>query len=56
MFTLNVDPILLTLGPLTLRWYTLTMLAAIAIGLHLAIRESRRKGFVHDHSSVTPRA
>ncbi len=48
MFTLNVDPVLLTLGPLTLRWYALIVLAAIAVGIDLAVRESRRKGFVHD--------
>lgn len=45
MITLPLDPIIAHIGPLALRWYSLIVLGAIAIGLWVAAREAARKGF-----------
>jgi phosphatidylglycerol:prolipoprotein diacylglycerol transferase len=44
MFTVNVDPVLLRLGPLAISWYGLAVMAAMGVGLWLTLREARRKG------------
>ncbi len=42
--TIDIDPVILHLGPLALSWYGLFVAIAIAVGLWLARREARRKG------------
>lgn len=48
MFTISVDPIILQLGHLALRWYSLILIAAIAVATCLTAREAERKGFRKD--------
>ena len=48
MFTITLDPILYTIGPFVLRWYSLILITAISIGVYLTARESERKGFKKD--------
>ncbi len=45
MITISIDPILLSIGHFHLRWYSLIVMGAIAIGFWLAVREAGRKGF-----------
>jgi phosphatidylglycerol:prolipoprotein diacylglycerol transferase len=45
MITINIDPIIFSIGHFMLRWYSLIVLAAIAVGIWLAAREASRKGF-----------
>lgn len=45
MITVNIDPIIFSIGHFMLRWYSLIVLAAIATGVWLAGREAERKGF-----------
>jgi len=40
-----MNPVLVQIGPVTLRWYGLMIALAIAVGLWLAGREGARKGF-----------
>lgn len=42
--TIDVDPVIVHLGPLVLGWYGLFVALAVAVGLWLALREARRKG------------
>jgi phosphatidylglycerol:prolipoprotein diacylglycerol transferase len=51
MITISIDPILLSIGHFHLRWYSLIVTAAIAIGFWLAVREAGRKGFNTDDIS-----
>ncbi len=44
---LNIDPVLLRLGPLAMRWYGLMYVLAIAIGLTVIFRWARKLG-LHD--------
>src|SRR6266540_861716 len=48
MFTITLDPILFTIGPFVLRWYSLILITAIGIGVYLTARESEHKGFKKD--------
>lgn len=45
MITISIDPIIFTIGHFMLRWYSLILLTAVAIGLWLTGREAERKGF-----------
>lgn len=51
MFTISIDPIIFTIGHFHLRWYSLIVTAAVAIGFWLAVREAGRKGFNTDDIS-----
>ena len=42
--TIDIDPVIVHLGPLALTWYGLFVALAIAVGVWLAFREARRKG------------
>ena len=42
--TIDIDPVIVHLGPFALSWYGLFVALAIAVGLRLAFREARRKG------------
>ncbi len=43
MITIDIDPIILRLGPFALRWYSLLVMAAVVAGVLLARREARRR-------------
>lgn len=54
MITINMDPVLVHLGPLALSWYGIAVVVAIAVGVWLTLREARRKGLpVEQVSSLT---
>ncbi len=42
--TIDVDPVIVHLGPFALTWYGVFVAVAIAAGLALALREARRRG------------
>lgn len=42
-FTINVDPVIASFGGLALRWYSLTLLAAVAVAILVFTHEARRK-------------
>lgn len=44
MVVIDVDPVLVHLGPVALSWYGLAVAAALAVGVWLTMREVRRKG------------
>jgi phosphatidylglycerol:prolipoprotein diacylglycerol transferase len=44
MFTVSIDPVIVSIGHLALRWYSLIILAAILIALWISGREAERKG------------
>jgi phosphatidylglycerol:prolipoprotein diacylglycerol transferase len=44
----GIDPVLLRLGPLSLRWYGLMIALGIVLGLVVARREARRLGLAED--------
>ena len=39
-----MDKILFSIGPITIYWYSVTMLLAVLTGVYLAIRESKKQG------------
>lgn len=51
MLTINIDPILIHLGPLALSWYGLAVGVAILAGIWLTSRETIRKGLPGDKIS-----
>ncbi len=48
MITISLDPVILTIGHFTVRWYGVIVAAAIALGVWLGAREAARKGFSKD--------
>ena len=48
MITVSVDPIIFSIGHYAVRWYSLILLIAIAIGVWLTAREAYRKGLKKD--------
>ncbi len=44
MLTINIDPVLVHLGPLAISWYGLAVAAAVIVGIWLTMREVRRRG------------
>jgi phosphatidylglycerol---prolipoprotein diacylglyceryl transferase len=49
MITVPIDPIILSIsGHFALRWYSLIVMAAIALGVWLGAREAARKGYLKD--------
>jgi phosphatidylglycerol:prolipoprotein diacylglycerol transferase len=44
MLTVNIDPILIHLGPVAISWYGIAVAVAILVGYLLTQREARRKG------------
>lgn len=55
VFTVDVDPVLLHLGPLSISWYALAVLAGVAAAVWLTKREATRKGLPPDSVvSVVP--
>ncbi len=45
---IDIDPVLLSAGPVTLRWYGLMISLSIFIGVGLAIREASKRGIGED--------
>lgn len=45
MITINIDPVIFSIGHFMFRWYALIVVTAIAVGILLAAREAERKGF-----------
>lgn len=45
---INIDPVILRIGGLTLRWYGLAVLLAVVAAVFVATREAKRKGFLPD--------
>jgi phosphatidylglycerol---prolipoprotein diacylglyceryl transferase len=48
MLTINIDPILVHLGPFAISWYGLAVGIAIAVGIWLTLGEAQRKGLPAD--------
>jgi len=46
--TVDIDPVIVHLGPFALGWYGLSVALAIAVGMWLAFREARRRGLPMD--------
>ncbi len=47
-FDIAIDPIIFSIGAVSLRWYGLLIAVAIAIGIFVALREARRRGVDED--------
>lgn len=45
---LDVDPVMIRLGPLAIRWYGFFMAVSIGVGLYYLVREGLRAGFDED--------
>ena len=45
MFTISIDPILASFGPFVIRWYSVILITATAIGLWITAQEAERRGF-----------
>lgn len=48
MINIDIDPVILRLGPFALRWYSLLVMAAVVGGVLLARREAVRRGLSTD--------
>ncbi len=48
MLTIDVDPVIVHLGPIALSWYGLAVGAGVLVGIWLALREADRKGLPSD--------
>lgn len=48
MITINIDPVIFSIGHFMVRWYGLIVITAVAVGIWLAAREAERKGFKKD--------
>ena len=44
----NIDPVFFSSGPITIRWYGVSISIAILVGILLAIREASRRGISED--------
>jgi phosphatidylglycerol---prolipoprotein diacylglyceryl transferase len=45
MITINIDPIIFSIGHIMFRWYGLIVLTAIWVGVWIGAKEARRRGF-----------
>lgn len=45
MITISIDPIIFSIGHFMVRWYGLIVMTAVGVGIWLAAREAKRKGF-----------
>jgi phosphatidylglycerol:prolipoprotein diacylglycerol transferase len=48
--TINIDPVVGKLGPLTFRWYGLIMAVAVIVGVWIFSRQLKRRGISPDHA------
>lgn len=49
MFTIAIDPVLLRIGHLEVRWYGVMIALGVVAGLFIALREAKRKGIATDY-------
>ena len=54
MFTITLDPIIFHVGYIALRWYSLIIITAIAIGVYFTAREAEQKGLKKTISMKPP--
>lgn len=47
-FELGINPVLVQIGPATLRWFGLMVAIGLTAGLFVSLREARRKGFADE--------
>jgi len=45
MVTINIDPIIFSIGHFMFRWYALIVVTAVTVGIWVSAREAERKGF-----------
>ena len=43
-FTLNIDPVLVKIGPFSLRWYGLMYVLGIIVGMLIVLPYARKRG------------
>ncbi|HEX9596476.1 MAG TPA: prolipoprotein diacylglyceryl transferase [Anaerolineales bacterium] len=48
MITIGIDPVIFNIGHFMVRWYSVLVVTAIAVGVWLTAREAERKGFKKD--------
>jgi phosphatidylglycerol:prolipoprotein diacylglycerol transferase len=48
MITIDIDPVIFSIGHFMFRWYALIVLTAITVGVWMSAREAERKGFIKD--------
>jgi phosphatidylglycerol:prolipoprotein diacylglycerol transferase len=48
--TIDIDPVIGTLGPLTFRWYRVLMMLGVAVGVVIFADQLRRRGISPDHA------
>lgn len=48
MITINIDPVIFSIGHFMVRWYGVIVITAVGVGVWLAAREAERKGFKKD--------
>lgn len=48
--TIDIDPVIGRLGPLTFRWYGVIMVVALALGVWVMSREMARRGISPGHA------
>jgi phosphatidylglycerol---prolipoprotein diacylglyceryl transferase len=46
--TIGIDPVIVRLGHVALRWYGLIVAVAIGVGIWVTLREAKRNGFDHE--------
>ncbi|MHB0878563.1 MAG: prolipoprotein diacylglyceryl transferase [Anaerolineae bacterium] len=44
MFTVSIDPVIVSFGHLALRWYGIIVAAAMVLGIEVALHEAKRRG------------
>jgi phosphatidylglycerol---prolipoprotein diacylglyceryl transferase len=45
MVTINIDPVIFSVGHFMFRWYALIVVTAVTVGIWMSAREAERKGF-----------
>ncbi len=48
MITIGIDPVLISIGHYSLRWYSVMIALAIVVGTFVGLREARRRGIAED--------
>jgi phosphatidylglycerol:prolipoprotein diacylglycerol transferase len=48
VITINLDPVLIHVGPIAISWYGLAVMLAVTAGVWLTLREAKRKGLPTD--------
>ena len=48
--TIDIDPVIGSLGPLTFRWYGILMMLGVAVGVVIFAQQLKRRGIAVDHA------